>query len=93
MISLVVALVVAFGLVALAQDVVKGKVEALEKDAKKITISRTEYSLSNEAAQAKVEIGDEVEATVEGKVVEKLTEKKMQATSRIIFQTPELKSR
>jgi len=76
-ISLVVALVVAFGLVALAQDVVKGKVEALDKDAKKITISGAEYSLSDEAAQAKVKVGDEVEATVEGKVVKKLTEKKM----------------
>jgi cell division protein FtsB len=76
-ISLAVALVVAFGLVALAQDVVKGKVEALNKDAKKITISGTEYSLSADAAQAKVAVGDQVEATVEGKVVKKLTKKEM----------------
>jgi hypothetical protein len=75
--SLVVALVVAFGLVALAQDVVKGKVEALNKDAKKITISGTDYSLSDEAAQTKVAVGDEVEAKVEGKVVKKLTKKNM----------------
>jgi hypothetical protein len=33
--------------------------------------------LSAEAAQAKVTVGDDVEATVEGKVVKKLTKKEM----------------
>ena len=72
-ISLALALVVAFGLAALAQNVVKGKVEALDKDAKKITISGTQYSLSDEAAKTEVAVGDEVEATVDGGVVTKLT--------------------
>jgi plastocyanin len=66
------AVVVAFSLPALAQDKVQGKIEALNKAAKKITISGTEYSLSDEAAQVKVKVGDKVEATVEGKVVTKL---------------------
>jgi hypothetical protein len=72
-ISLALALVVAFGLAALAQNVVKGKVEALDKDAKKITISGTQYSLSDEAAKTEVAVGDGVEATVDGGVVTKLT--------------------
>jgi hypothetical protein len=76
-ISVAVALVVAFGLVALAQEVVKGKIEALNTGAKKITISGTEYSLSDEAARTKVAVGDDVEATVEGNVVKKITKKKM----------------
>jgi len=54
-------------------DMVKGKVEAFNKDAKKITISGNEYSLSEEAAQTEVKVGDEVEATVDGGVVKKLT--------------------
>jgi len=65
--------VVAFSLPVLAQDTVKGKTEALDKDAKKITISGTEYSLSDEAAQVEVAVGDEVEATVDGGVVKTLT--------------------
>jgi len=71
--SLAVALVVAFSLAALAQNVVKGKVEALDKNAKKITISGTEYPLSDEAAKAAVAVGDQVEATVDKGVVTKLT--------------------
>lgn len=66
------AVVVAFSLPAFAGDIVQGKIEALNKVAKKITISGTEYSLSDEAAQVKVKVGDKVEATVEGKVVTKL---------------------
>jgi len=69
---LALAVVVAFSLPVLAQNIVTGKIEALDKVARKITISGTEYSLTYEAAQAKVKVGDEVEAIVEGKVVKKL---------------------
>lgn len=69
---LALAVVVAFSLPVLAQRIVTGKIEALDKVAQKITISGTEYSLSYEAAQAKVKVGDEVEAIVEGKEVKKL---------------------
>jgi outer membrane receptor protein involved in Fe transport len=70
---LALAVVVAFNLPVSAQDTVKGKIEALDKEAKKITISGTEYSLSDEAAQVEVAVGDEVEATVDGGVVKTLT--------------------
>jgi hypothetical protein len=66
------AVVVAFSLPALAQDIVQGKIKALDKTAKTITIGKTQYSLSDEAAQVMVKVGDMVEATVEGKVVKKL---------------------
>ncbi len=72
-ISLAVVLVVAFAVVALAQNVVKGRVEALDKNRKKITIRGTEYALSDVAAMVKVKVGDEVEATVVRKVVGNLT--------------------
>lgn len=70
---LALAVVVAFSLPLLAQDTVKGKIEALDKDAKKISIGGTQYSLSDEAAQVEVAVGDEVEATVDGGVVKTLT--------------------
>jgi hypothetical protein len=65
-------IVIAFILSSFAQDRLEGKIEALNKTAKRITIRGIEYSLSDEAAQAKVKVGDRVEATVEGKVVTKL---------------------
>jgi hypothetical protein len=64
--------VVAFSLSVLAHDIVQGKVEAIDKVAKKITISGTEYILSNEAARIMVKVGDQVLATVEGNIVQKL---------------------
>ena len=69
---LALAVVIAFSLPVSAQNVVTGKIQALDKVAKKITINRTEYSLSDEAAQTKFEVGDMVEATIEGKIVKKL---------------------
>jgi len=66
------AVVVAFSLPSLAQDKVEGKVQALNKAAKKITINGTEYLLSDKAAQVKVKVGDMVLATVDGEVVTKL---------------------
>jgi len=62
---MVFAVVMAFSLPAFAQNIVKGKVEALDKDAKKVTISGMEYSLGNEAAQTEVTVGDEVEASID----------------------------
>jgi plastocyanin len=70
---LAIAVVLAFTLPAFADETVKGKIEALDKDAKKITISGTEYSMSEEAAQVEVTVGDEVEATVDGGMVKTLT--------------------
>jgi hypothetical protein len=70
---LVALVVVAFSLSVLAQAiVVQGKVEALDTVAKKVTINGTEYLLSDQAAQAKVKVGDMVEATVQGNVVQTL---------------------
>ncbi|OGP87224.1 MAG: hypothetical protein A2156_09520 [Deltaproteobacteria bacterium RBG_16_48_10] len=66
---LAVAVVIAFTLPTFADETVKGKIEAFDKDAKKITISGTDYSLTDEAAQAEVAVGDEVEATVDGGMV------------------------
>jgi len=71
--TLVLVLIVAFTLPALAQETLKGKIETLDKEAKKITIGGTEYTLSDEAAQVDVSVGDEVEATVEAGVVKNLT--------------------
>lgn len=69
---LVLAVVAAFCLPALAQDKVTGKIQVLDTVGRKITISGTEYLLSDEAAQAKFKVGDDVEATVERNVVKKL---------------------
>ena len=69
---LVFAVVVAFSLPSLAQETVEGKVQALNKAAKKITINGTEYSLTDKAAQVKVKVGDMVQATVDGEVVTQL---------------------
>lgn len=69
---LAIAVVVAFTLPTFADETIKGKIEALDKDAKKITISGTEYSLSDEATQVEVAVGDEVEATVDGGMVKTL---------------------
>jgi hypothetical protein len=62
-------MVVAFSLPTFADETVKGKVEALDKDGQKITISGTEYSLGDEASQSKVAVGDKLEVTVDGGVV------------------------
>ena len=69
---LALAVLIAVSLPLLAQNVITGKIQALNEAAKKITINGKEYSLSDEAAQAKFKVGDEVEATIERKVVKKL---------------------
>ena len=61
--------VVAFTLPVPAKDIVTGRVQALDNTAKKITISGTEYVLSDDAAQTTFKIGDDVEATIEGNEV------------------------
>jgi Cu/Ag efflux protein CusF len=66
---LAVAVVMAFTLPSFADETVKGKIEALDKDGKKVTINGTDYSLSDEAAQTELAVGDEVEATVDGGMV------------------------
>lgn len=69
---LVFAVAAAFSLPALAQEIVQGKIVALDKASKTVVIGKTKYSLSDEAAQAKVKVGDIVNATVEGQIVKKL---------------------
>jgi len=71
---LALAVVAAFNLPALAQEIIKGKIEALDTDAKKVTINGTEYTMSDEASQAEVYLGDEVEAIVQDGVVQDLGE-------------------
>ena len=74
--SLVMMLLAVFTLSVLAQETVKGKIESLDKGAKKISIAGAEYTLSDEVAKANVKVGDEVEATIEAGAVKKLTVKK-----------------
>ena len=69
---LALAVVAAISLPSLAQEKVEGKVAAVNKVEKKITINGTEYSLSNKAAQVTVKIGDLVQATAEGNTIIKL---------------------
>ncbi len=70
---LALAVVVVFSLSVLAQEVVTGKIQAIDKVAKKVHINGKEYSLSDEAAQTEFKKGDEVEATKQGTVVKKLS--------------------
>lgn len=65
------AILVAFCLPAFAETV-KGKVTAYDKEAKKISIDDKEYRLSDEALSTEVAVGDEVEANVEGDVVQNI---------------------
>ena len=70
--SLAFAVALALILPAFAQDIVQGKIVALNKAAKTITIGKTEYLLSDEAAKVRAKVGDMVEATIEGNIVKKL---------------------
>jgi hypothetical protein len=69
---LALAVVITFIAPSLALDKIEGKVQALNKFEKKITINGTEYSLSDKAAQVIVKVGDIVQATIEGNTVTKL---------------------
>jgi len=57
---------------ARADEIVKAKVDSVNKDAKKIVLDGKEYTLSDDAAQSPVDAGDQVEATVEGDVVKEI---------------------
>lgn len=69
---LALTVVVAFSLSVLAQDIVQGKIEALDQVASKITISGTECLLSVKAPRVKAKVGDQVAATVERNMVREL---------------------
>ena len=69
---LVLAVVAAFSLPVLAQEVFTGKIQALDKIAKTITINGIEYLLTEKAAQINLRVGAMVEVTVEGIKVTKL---------------------
>lgn len=65
--------VVAFTLPVPANDTVIGRIQALDRIVKKITISGTEYSLSDDAPQTTLKIGRDVESTIKGNEVRSLT--------------------
>jgi phosphoheptose isomerase len=69
---MILAVVATFGLSTLAkaeETIIKAKVEAVNKEEKKIVLSGKEYSLTDEAAQTQVDVDDEVEVTVDNEVV------------------------
>jgi len=66
------AVVLAFSQPIAAQNTAAGKIQALDRVAKKITIGGTEYMMSDEVAQTSFKVGDAVEATLEGNVVRRL---------------------
>lgn len=70
---LVVISVFGFSALGRAAETIKAKVEMINKEEKKITLDGKEYTMSDEAAQVDVAVGDEVEATVEQDVVRSLT--------------------
>jgi hypothetical protein len=69
---LALAVVVAFSLSVLAQNILQGKVEAIDKVAKTVTISGTVYILSVQAARVNAKVGDLAVATVQGNMVTEL---------------------
>ena len=68
-VCLALAVAAAISFPSFAQDKVEGKVEALDKAANEITINGNIYSLSYQAAQVNVRVGDAVQVTVEGNTV------------------------
>lgn len=71
---MILAVMMTFGLftVAKAEEVIKAKVEAVKKEEKKIVLAGKEYTMTDEAAQADVDEGEEVEATVDNEVVKEI---------------------
>lgn len=59
--------------VATKASTVKGKIEALDKKEKKITIEGTVYTLSPRAARTKAAVGDVVKTTIDNGVVKSIT--------------------
>lgn len=66
------AILAIFTVPCFAAETVKGKVTAVDKEAKKIKIDDKEYKLSDEAASVEVADGDDVEATVEEDTIKEL---------------------
>jgi len=62
-------MVMTFNLSAFAQAYLEGKVEAIDKDAKKITIDDSVYILSDEVAKIQVRVGDEIQVALEGDTI------------------------
>jgi phosphoheptose isomerase len=71
---MILVLVATFGFstLAKAEEVIKAKVEAVNKEEKKIVLAGKEYTMTDEVIQANVEVGDEVEATVDNEVVKEI---------------------
>ena len=64
------AMLMALNLPAFAQAYLEGKIQTLDKEAKKIKIDDAVYALSDEeAAKTKARVGDEVEVAIEGNTV------------------------
>ena len=72
--AMALAVITTFGLstLAKAEEIIKAKVEAVNKEEKKIVLAGKEYAMADEAAQVQVDVGDEVEATVDNEVVKEI---------------------
>ncbi len=66
---MVLPMVMAFSFSAFAQAYLEGKVGAINKEAKKITIDDSEYILSDEVAKIQVRVGDEIQVSLEGDTI------------------------
>jgi len=71
---MILTVMTTFGLstLAKAEEIIKAKVEAVNKEEKKIVLAGKEYAMADEAAQADVDVGDEVEATMDNEVVKEI---------------------
>ncbi len=63
------AIIMAFNLPAFTQAYLEGKVQAINKEAKKITIDDSDYILSDEVAKIQVRVGDEIQVSLEGDTI------------------------
>jgi len=61
---------------------VTGKIEALDKKEKKVTIEGTVYTLGPRAARTKAAVGDVVKATIEKGVVKSITREPAQTKNK-----------
>jgi hypothetical protein len=65
LLPLLIALPLAFSsFSALAQDVIKGRIQAIDRKARKVTIRGIDYILGPEAIRGQIAVGDDVEAVV-----------------------------
>ena len=68
---LILAVAMVYSLPVLAQETISGKIQAIDRVAKTITIAGTKYLLSDEVARTTFTVGDAIEATIQGNEVMK----------------------